>query len=671
MPTSNLSLRCHSSFLLLALILILVPSVVDRPVATDHAAPTFGAPALKWQRGGCYASWCETGWYSSPAVADLDGDGQPEVIAATYSIYILDGATGALKKSTDPAGGRQWPSLVVADLEGDGDLEIVTAHGEGYVHVFDHHLNPVWSRQPTPGNELRSLATADLDGNGDLEIIVASTRSENQWYVYEHNGNLRAGSWPQHGPDSNTNGYTAGCFNENVAAGDLDGDGRGEIVGPNDTHYLAAFEDDGAQIRASTIYGTNPDSTAKFWSRVGVHVSHEVDLRGYANCGSEHRPNFAHSAPIIIDVNGDGVQEAVVVGNVYNCGTDPYTDLYEMPYILNGDRTRWSGSGFDWTVIPAPDAKAAPLSENYNLIENNQPNPVAADLDGDGFLEILYSSYDGRVHAYWLDKSEHGAWPYSVYKPAEGIYRFASEPVVADLDNNGKAEVIFASWPQKDSNKTGKLHILDFLGNPLYEVSLPAAFGGGDWNGALAAPTLANIDADADLEVVLNTAHSGVVAYDIPGTAGAGLIWPTGRGNYQRSGSLIRGTLVSSTKRASRSMASPGGSLAYTITLRNPGPALPTVVVTDSLPTYLSYLGGLTASSGNASVSGNVVHWDGAVESDAPVTIRFNVTISTAITSPWWATNTAQIDDRGGNILLRQALTMVSANWLYIPMIRR
>ena len=40
--------------------------------------------------------------------------------------------------------------------------------------------------------------------------------------------------------------------------------------------------------------------------------------------------------------------------------------------------------------------------------------------------EILYSSYDGRVHAYWLDKTEHGNWPYAVYKPAEGWMTFAS-----------------------------------------------------------------------------------------------------------------------------------------------------------------------------------------------------------------------------------------------------
>jgi hypothetical protein len=404
------------------------------------ASASIQAPLLKWQRGGCYGSWCETGWYSSPAVADLDGDGSPEVVGSAYSIVALDGATGSLEwrvasghDRSEPAAssvGRTWPGIVVADLDGNGDQEIVTAHSGGYLSVYNQqgYFEPGWPQRPAPGSELRSLAVYDLEGDGNLEVLSAATRSENQWFAFEHTGVLRTGYWPQHSSDSNTNGYTAGCYNQNLSAGDLDGDGRAEIVGPNDTHYLAAFQDDGSQMRANPVYGKNPDGTDKFWSRVGVHVGHSVDLRGYAECGTEHRPNFANSAPLVVDVNGDGIQEAVVVGNVYNCGTDPYTDLYEMPYVLNGDRTRWKGEGFDWTAIPSPDGSAAPLSEDYNRIENSLPNPAAADLDGDGNLEIIYPSYDGRLHAYWLDKTEHGDWPYSVYQPSEGFFRFASEP---------------------------------------------------------------------------------------------------------------------------------------------------------------------------------------------------------------------------------------------------
>lgn len=103
----------------------------------DVCQAEVSAPVLKWQKGGCYSSWCETGWYSSPAVADIYGDGFVEVIASGYSIVVLDGATGSLKwrvnSGTDrsnptlPNVGRTWPGIVVADIDGDGHFEIVTS----------------------------------------------------------------------------------------------------------------------------------------------------------------------------------------------------------------------------------------------------------------------------------------------------------------------------------------------------------------------------------------------------------------------------------------------------------------------------------------------------------------------------------------------------------------
>lgn len=543
-------------------------------VSAARIEAAVGTPVLKWQRAGCYSSWCQTGWYASPAVADLDSDGQPEVIWAAYSIFVVDGATGALEwkvasghDRSEPSAsdvGRTWPGVVVADVDGNGDLEIVAAHSGGWVSVYNHdgYFLSGWPRQPTPGSELRSLAVDDLDRNGDLEIIVASTRSDNQWYVYEHTGAIRSG-WPQHSPDSSSNGYAAGCYNQNVAAGDIDGDGRSEIIGPSDVHYITAYNDDGGQIPASAGHFGG----GKFWSRVGVHVDDSVDVRGWANCGSEHRPNFADSAPAIMDLNGDSVLETVVVGNVYNCGTSPYTSLYQMPFVFNADRTRWAGSGYDWTSIPPPGPGSAPLSEDYNRIESALPNPVVADLDGDRTMEILFASYDGKLHAYWLDKTEHGSWPYAVTQSGEGFVRFASEPIVADLDGNGTAEVLFGSWPEKGGNRVGRLHILDYRGNVLQQVDLPGAFSG-DWNGILGAPTLANIDGDADLELVAGSAHSGLIAYDIPGTAGARVLWGTGRGSYRRAGAATAGGGGSLTPTAD---AGPDQSVAFGATVNLDG----------------------------------------------------------------------------------------------------
>jgi len=279
------------------------------------------------------------------------------------------------------------------------------------------------------------------------------------------------------------------------------------------------------------------------WGEVPAYIDLEYETRGWGPRYTEFtaRANFANGPANVVDANCDGVNEIVVVGDVHNCHTSPYTDPYNTPYIFNSDRSRFNASGFDWTTPPIETG--APIIQDYNVIESVQPNPVTADLDGDGTIEILYPSYDGRVHAFWLDKTEHGNWSYPVYNASEGFYRFATEPVVADLDNDGNAEVIFGSWVEKGTERTGKLHILGYMGNVIHEIDLPPAKSG-DWNGVLAAPTLADIDADSDLELVLNTAHSGVVAYNLPGTAGARVLWGTGRGSYNRNGvSLINSTV--------------------------------------------------------------------------------------------------------------------------------
>lgn len=641
-----------------------------------QASVAFDAPVLKWQLGGCYNSWCETGWYSSPATADLDGDGQVEVISSAYSIFVLDGSSGELEWKVSsghdrnepgaPNVGRTWPGIALADIDHDGSVEIITAHSGGWVSVYNAqgYFETGWPQQPT-SYELRGLSVSDLDGDHQMEIIVtAAIPGKINTWVYEPNGTIRLG-WPQL---SNESGYAWGVYNANAAVGDLDADGHKEIVVPSDVHYICAYEGDGTQIPANPIY------SGKNWGQVGVWESLAIELRGWGMCNGEraesYRTNFADGPSVISDMNGDGIPEVVATGNVYDCHAGYPPSRYDGVYIFNADRSRFIDGEYDWQSVPVDTG--APISENYNVIESNQPNPAVADLDGDGKMEIIYSAYDGRVHAFWLDKTEHGNWPFSVYHSAEGFYRFASEPVIADLDGNGYAEVIFTSWAQKGSNHTGKLHILDYLGNPIYEISLPDAFGDVDWNGSLPAPTLANIDSDPDLEVVLQTAHSGVVAYDLPGTENAAVFWGSGRGNYQRDGNQANGTqptLQYSTKSTSRINAKPGDLLTFTLTLRNPGPTIDDASMVDTLPPELNYAGNLWASSGSADYSAGKVTWNGAVPEDVEVIIQFDAIVDAGITLPTVIHNSASIVDDAGHSWLREARVYVFSNPTFLPLL--
>jgi uncharacterized repeat protein (TIGR01451 family) len=649
-------------------------AIASRPAWSSHTTD-IQTPIMKWQLGGCYSSWCETGWYSSPAVADLDRDGAMEVIGSPYTIFVLDGTDGTVKwhiasghdRSEPNASnvGRTWASIVIADVDQDGNPEIVTAHSGGYISAYDRfgYFKPGWPQHPI-NEEFRSLAVADLDGDGQMEIVAGRAKldSQNLW-VFDSDGGLHTG-WPQLNSEE---GSAAGIYNDNIAIGDLIPGGDLEITAPSDTITIAAYNPDGSQIPTNPVYHDHPGHDMLSWSDVPAYVQLEYEIQGWGPCyeQSTARANFADGPANIVDVDGDGVNEVVAIGNVHDCHTSPYTDLYFTPFIFNADRSRFIANPFDWSMPPVETG--APIQENYNVIETAEPNPVTVDLDGDGQVEILYASYDGKMHAFWLDKAEHGNWPYAVYQPADPYYSFASEPAVADLNGDGTPEVLFASWTQKGSHATGNLYIVDNLGNPLQIVHLPMSFGSPDWNGSLAAPTLADIDQDGEMEVVLNTAHSGLVAYDLPGTKNAQIYWGTGRGNYQRTGSIPPGSLDGSDIDVNLISPEPGDLITYTITLRNPGMMLSNVMVVDALPAGLGYAGNATCTSGVLIQENQIVTWAGSVPTGKPVVITFQVLVDDQISNPLLIRNLIQIDNGFGEVIEREADIIVNSYRLFSP----
>src|ERR671937_2335840 len=124
----------------------------------------------------------ETGWFSSPGLADLNGDGKLEIVAPDYSTFVFDANGRQLAKGTATKG-RVYAPGVVADLDGDKVPEIVVGGNEGTVAAYDLvggrlAVKPGWPASPSSGGqcpEARGMAAAGPGGDGNLQTRGTTT----------------------------------------------------------------------------------------------------------------------------------------------------------------------------------------------------------------------------------------------------------------------------------------------------------------------------------------------------------------------------------------------------------------------------------------------------------------------------------------------------------------
>lgn len=478
-------------------------------------------------------SWDEN-WFASPGLVDVDGDGVLDIVAPRHSVLYVYSGTGELlwqtawahSASDSPEHGdvRMWPSAVVGDLDGDEDVEIaVSAHPDdaGFnVAVYDHEgeLLPGWPRAFSDA-EVRSIAAADVDGDGVSEILINKQADGPATNVFELDGSTAAG-WPQVGeceaPEGDCIDY--GGFNQNIGAGDVDGDGVLDVVSTYDAIGFGVFHGDGTPHEAHEDF-------ADSWI-TGVEAYHDMEL-ALQGWGDGDRSEFTYSPPVVADIDDDGDAEIILAGDHEHTQSTENQGI--SVWVLNHDMTRPEG----WE---RPKDSGLPL--NYGTIGNNivstYPAPSVGDLDGVPGKESVVPAGDGLLYAYRSDGELYWSYPFGSASPYVG----ASEALIVDLNQDGSPEVVFttyASGEPRQPDTPAHLIVLDAGGNLLHQVEI---FG----RGSMAAPSVADLEGDGQLELVISLKDSlggdrgGVQIWDLPGAADNCILWGTGRGGPFRQG---------------------------------------------------------------------------------------------------------------------------------------
>ena len=489
----------------------------------------------------------ETGWFSSPGLVDLDGDGRLEIVAPFYSTFVFDANGNELGRGR-ASKGRVYAPGVVADLEGDGIKDIVVGGNAGTVAAYEFrggglHRKAGWPASTNSGGqspEVRGLAAADLDGDGRVEVVATTTNTSSkgaQVFVFGADGRLfrpggHAHAWPRN------RGY--GAYGENVGIGNIDDDPALEILTTFDNHQINAFNLDGTSILASPWF-TNRESGATgkrmAWGDFIRWASPKVERRHYhLHKGAWPSParqpwlQWTASPPSVADLDGDGHNEVIGLPNVEKhipYRTQGYAFMVLDGSYGDGSRSAMRHPGFKKLFVSnhpvhRPDGDWYPPS--------GIPAPTVVDVNGDGRPEIIAALPGGRVYAVGPDGRR--LWT-ATYAPKRAK-TFASEVVAADLNKDGTPELVFGTYSLRKN--AGHLVVLSAQGKKLSDTRLRHQGRDGNGIGVPAAPSIGDLTGDGTLEVVLTTFDHGIDVYTVPGSGTGCLPWPTGRGNLLRNG---------------------------------------------------------------------------------------------------------------------------------------